>query len=81
MIPLHIHSNNTFLQGTIAIDKLIEKAEEYKLPALALTDTNSLHGVIQFFKLAREKKIKPILGCVIDNPENTNEYITWYRPC
>ena len=75
MIPLHVHSNNTFLQGTIALDKIIQRAGEYKLPALALTDTNSMHGIIQFSKLANEKKIKPIIGCVIDNPENTNEYI------
>ena len=75
MIPLHVHSNNTFLQGTIAIDKLIQRAGEYKLTSLALTDTNSMHGTIKFFKLAKEKNIKPIIGCVIDNPQNATEHI------
>ena len=42
MIPLHVHSNNTFLNGTIPVEMLIKQAKEYKLSALALTDTNSM---------------------------------------
>ena len=75
MIPLHVHSNNTFLNGTIPIEKLLLKAEGYRLPAIALTDTNSMHGVIQFSKFASEKNIKPIIGCLIDTPENAKEYV------
>jgi DNA polymerase-3 subunit alpha len=51
MIPLHVHSNNTFLNGTIPVEKLVQRAEQFQLPAIALTDTNSMHGVIQFSKI------------------------------
>ena len=40
MIPLHVHSNYTLLQGTARIEELVEKAKENKLGSLALTDTN-----------------------------------------
>ena len=75
MIPLHVHSNNTFLQGTVPINKLVDKAIEFRLNSLAITDTNSMHGIVQFTKLAKEKGLKPIIGSTIDQPENPNEYI------
>lgn len=75
MIPLHVHTNNTFLNGTIPVEKLLDRAKEYNLSALALTDKNSMHGVVQFSKIAIDKNIKPIIGCQLDSPENSNEYV------
>ena len=74
MIPLHVHSNYTLLKGTISVEKLVEQAVKYKLPSIALTDTNSMQGIIPFVKTARENNIKPIIGCLIDDPNNGNEY-------
>ncbi len=75
MIPLHVHSNNTFLEGTIPVDKLIQRAADFGLSSIALTDTNSMHGSIQFYKLANEKGIKPIIGSFIDSPGSPDEYL------
>src|SRR4030066_1362896 len=75
MIPLHVHSNNTFLKGTIPVDKLVQKAVDCGLSAMALTDYNSMHGVVQFLKIAIDKNIKPIIGCQIDSPENSSQYV------
>lgn len=75
MIPLHVHTNNTFLNGTISVEKLLDRAKEHNLSALALTDKNSMHGVVQFSKIAIDKNIRPIVGCQIDSPENPSEYI------
>ncbi|MBK9099285.1 MAG: DNA polymerase III subunit alpha [bacterium] len=75
MIPLHVHSNNTFLEGTISVDKLIQRASDFGLSSIALTDKNSMHGTIQFYKLAKGKKINPIIGSLIDTPKNPKEYI------
>jgi len=75
MIPLHVHSNNTFLNGAVPIEKLVQRAAEYQLSAIALTDTNSMHGVVQFSKIAIDKNIKPIIGSQIDSPYNSNEYV------
>ncbi len=54
MIPLHIHTNYSFLSGTPRIDELILFAKKFNLPSMAITDTNSMHGIIQFAKRANE---------------------------
>lgn len=74
MIPLHIHSNYSLLEGVITIDEIIDKALSYQLNAIALTDTNAMYGLISFYKKAKEKNIKPILGTYIDEPRNKNIY-------
>ena len=70
MFTLHAHSNYSLLQGVITIDDLITFAQKSGSPYVALTDTNGMHGLIQFAKKAEEKNIKPILGAWIDNPDD-----------
>ncbi len=36
------------------------------MPAVALTDTNGLYAAVQFYKLAQEAKVKPIVGVALD---------------
>ncbi len=74
MIPLHVHSNYTLLKGTSRISELVDKAKANNLESLALTDTNGMYGLIPFAKKAKEQGIKPILGCVIDQPGNESVY-------
>lgn len=74
MIPLHVHSNYTLLKGAVCIQKLIDEAGKNHLYSLALTDTNGMYGLIQFAKAAVEKKIKPVLGCLIDQPDDESLY-------
>ncbi len=69
MIPLHIHSNYSLLEGVITIDEIINKAVNYQLDAVALTDTNGMYGLISFYKKAKEKRINPILGSYVDEPD------------
>jgi len=54
------------------MDSLIEKAKEYALPAIALTDTNGMYGLVEFMKKAKEANIKPIPGAFIDDPSDKN---------
>ena len=44
------------------IDDYVNKAFEANIPALALTDLNNVFGLVKFYKAAREKGIKAILG-------------------
>jgi len=74
MIPLHVHSNYTLLKGAARIQELIDEAGKNHLDSLALTDTNGMYGLIQFAKAAAEKKIKPVLGCMIDQPDDESLY-------
>ncbi len=75
MIPLHVHSNYSLLQGTISIDKLIEFCKNNSITSIALTDTNAMNGLIQFSKKASEAVIQPILGTCLTEPGNDKKYV------
>ncbi|MCX7723109.1 MAG: DNA polymerase III subunit alpha [Verrucomicrobiae bacterium] len=62
-VHLHVHSEYSLLDGACRLDRLVAKARELKFPALAVTDHGVLYGAIDFYKAAREAKIKPIIGC------------------
>jgi DNA-directed DNA polymerase III PolC len=72
MFTLHAHSNYSLLQSTIKIDELVGFAKKSGSAYVALTDTNAMYGLIQFFKAARENNIKPVLGALIDDPKDKN---------
>lgn len=59
---LHCHSEYSLLDGLPKIDQLIEKAKEFGMDALALTDHGAMYGVIEFYQKCKEAGIKPILG-------------------
>ncbi len=62
-VHLHIHTDYSFLDGACRIEPLIEKAQEYKMPALAITDHGNMCGAIKFYKTCISRGIKPIIGC------------------
>ena len=62
-VHLHLHTEYSLLDGACRLDRLMDKAHELKFPALAVTDHGVLYGAIDFYKAAREKGIKPIIGC------------------
>ena len=64
-VHLHLHTEYSLLDGACRLDRLMEKAHELKFAALAITDHGAMHGVIDFYKTAREKGIKPIVGCEV----------------
>lgn len=72
---LQIKSGYSLMDSTITIDKLVERASELQLTALALTDIHVLNGVIPFYKACQKKGIKPIIGMTIfvENEQNCRE--------
>src|SRR5919202_2655252 len=62
MIHLHVHSNFSFLDGASPPDRLIQRAAELEMPALALTDQHGLYAALRFIQAARAQGIKPIVG-------------------
>ena len=64
-VHLHLHTEFSLLDGAIKVDKLIERALEYQVPALTITDHGNMFGVIEFFLKVRKAGLKPILGCEI----------------
>lgn len=64
-VHLHVHSEYSLLDGACKVERLVERAAELGMSALALTDHGNLFGVPQFYKAAQKVGIKPILGCEI----------------
>src|ERR1700747_391023 len=64
-VHLHLHTEYSLLDGACRLDRLRNKAHALKLPALAVTDHGVMYGAIDFYKAAREKGIKPIIGCEV----------------
>ncbi len=62
-VHLHLHTEYSLLDGACRLDRLMDKAHELKMSSLAITDHGVLYGAIDFYKAAREKGIKPIIGC------------------
>jgi DNA polymerase-3 subunit alpha len=61
-VHLHVHSQYSLLDGACHLDKLVNRAHELKMPALAVTDHGNLFGAIEFYQLASRKGVKPIIG-------------------
>jgi DNA polymerase-3 subunit alpha len=64
-VHLHLHTEYSLLDGACGLDRLMDKAHELKFPALTITDHGALYGAIDFYRTAREKGIKPIIGCEV----------------
>ncbi len=62
-VHLHVHTQYSLLDGAIRLADLFQKAREYEMPALAITDHGNLFGAIDFYQRARKAGIKPIIGC------------------
>ncbi len=60
---LHVHSHYSLLDGLAKIDELLDRAKELGMDSLALTDHGALYGAVEFYTKAKEKGIKPIIGC------------------
>jgi len=61
-VHLHLHSYYSFLAGTLSIERLLALGKARACSALALTDTNNVSGVMEFYVACRKAGIKPIPG-------------------
>lgn len=61
-IHLHTHSHYSLLNALPKIDDLLDEAKKNNMSALALTDAGNLYGAIEFYKTAKKKGVKPIMG-------------------
>ena len=62
---LHVHSHYSLLDGLPKIDQLLDRVEELGMDSVAITDHGNLYGAIEFYKKAKKRGIKPILGAEI----------------
>src|SRR5690606_38043553 len=62
-VHLHVHTDYSLLDGACRIDRLMDRASELGMKALALTDHGNMFGAIAFYNAAKAKGIKPLIGC------------------
>jgi DNA polymerase-3 subunit alpha len=61
-VHLHCHSHYSLLDGASPIKRLVARAKELGMNALALTDHGNLYGALEFYKVCKEAGINPVLG-------------------
>ncbi len=61
-VHLHLHTQYSLLDGALRLDDLFERAKEYGMKSIAMTDHGNMFGAIDFYTKAIKNGIKPILG-------------------
>ncbi len=62
-VHLHLHTDYSLLDGACDIEKLMLRVAELKMPAVACTDHGNIFAAVNFYNEAKQRGIKPILGC------------------
>ncbi len=68
---LHVHSQYSLLDGLPKIDELLDYVKELGMDSVAITDHGVMYGAVEFYKKAKAKGVKPIIGCEI--------YVAWEK--
>ncbi len=61
-VHLHVHSQYSLLEATVRAKQLVARAEQYQMPAVALTDYGNMFGAVEFYLAAKKQGVQPILG-------------------
>ncbi len=62
---LHVHTEYSLLDGCCRIKQLIDAVAEIGQKSIAITDHGVMYGAVDFYKYAKSKGIKPIIGCEV----------------
>jgi len=68
-VHLRLHSEYSVSDGIVRIDDAVAAAAADAMPALAITDSANLFGMVKFYKAANAAGVKPLVGadCWIEN--------------
>ena len=59
---LHTHTEFSLLDGMSRIPQLLDRAQALGMDSIAMTDHGALYGAVDFYREAKERGIKPIIG-------------------
>ncbi|MFA5747195.1 MAG: DNA polymerase III subunit alpha [Candidatus Paceibacterota bacterium] len=59
---LHVHTHYSLLDGLPKIDDILDYAKSLGMDSVAITDHGVLYGAVEFYKKAKARGIKPIIG-------------------
>jgi len=70
-VHLHNHTDYSLLDGAAPIKRYLDKAKEFGMKHLAITDHGNMFGALRFYLDCKEAGINPIVGCEFYvNPES-----------
>jgi DNA polymerase III subunit alpha len=61
-VHLHNHTHYSLLDGLQKVPAMLDAAKEMGMEAIAITDHGTLSGAVEFYKSAKDRNIKPIIG-------------------
>ncbi len=61
-VHLHNHTHYSLLDGLQKVPEMLDRIKELGMEAVAITDHGTLSGAIEFYKEAKKRDIKPIIG-------------------
>lgn len=61
-VHLHVHTDHSFLDGCARIDKIMARAKELGMPAVAMTDHGNMCGAVDFYNRGKSLGVKPLIG-------------------
>lgn len=61
-VHLHNHTHHSLLDGLTKLDELVNKVKEFGMEAAAITDHGTMSGTLEYYKLAKDAGVKPLLG-------------------
>ncbi|MGH9351810.1 MAG: PHP domain-containing protein, partial [Terriglobia bacterium] len=64
-VHLHLHTDYSLLDGACDIPKVMDRAAELGMSAVALTDHGNMFGAVKFYDAAIKRGVKPIIGCEV----------------
>ncbi|RMF84211.1 MAG: DNA polymerase III subunit alpha [Nitrospirae bacterium] len=64
-VHLHCHTQYSLLDGAMKVKEMCAAAAEDGQEAVAITDHGNLFGAVDFFLQAKQRGVKPIIGCEV----------------
>ena len=64
-VHLHNHTDFSLLDAAQTIDMMCDRLDDLGMDTIAITEHGNLFSMIPFYKAAKKRHIKPILGCEI----------------
>ena len=58
-VHLHLHTQYSLLDGAIRIDDLLQRASDFDMHSVAITDHGTMFGAVEFYEKATKAGIKP----------------------
>ena len=62
---LHSHTEYSLLDGVSRLRPMLQRCRELGMDSLAITDHGALYGIIDFYRIAKEEGVRPIIGCEV----------------